>query len=108
MGIIHKKRIILKAKIYISEKSSSFYPKKRVTPDYNIYTENIEFINLTTEIQQLSKEFWPKSRLEKSTAKFWKELKNNENKINKFERKIRIQNLINKISRLFKKLGRFK
>lgn len=105
MGLIQKKRTLLKGKLYKSESSNSFYPEKRVKPDFNVYNENREFIDLTTEIQDLSKELWPKYHLDKSTAEFWNELKPLESKIAKYERKIRIKNLMTKPKKFFKKIS---
>jgi len=105
MGIIQKKRTLLKGKLYKSESSNSLYPKKRVKPDINVYDDNKEFIDLTTEIQKLSKELWPKYRLDGSTKEFWNDLKHLESKINKYERKIRIKNLIINPKRFFKKIS---
>ena len=102
MGVIHKKRILLKGKLYKSEISSVFYPKKRVLPDNIIYNENKGFIELTFEIQNLSKKIWPKYRLDSSTVKFWKELKKMDSKIKKHQRKLRIKNLLKTPIRIFK------
>ena len=56
-GVIHKKRILLKGRLFKYSKLNTFYPKKRIKPDIRIYNKNKEFIDLTTEIQNLSKEF---------------------------------------------------
>ena len=105
IGVINKKRNLLKGRLYKNESSNSFYPEKRVKPDSNVYNENKEFIDLTTEIQNLSKELWPKYRLNNSTAEFWNDLKHLESKIRKYERKTRIKNLIVKPKKFFKKMG---
>ncbi len=105
IGVIQKKRTLLKGKLYKIKSSNSFYPEKRVKPDFNVYNNNKEFIDLTMEIQNLSKEVWPKHRLDKSTAEFWNDLKPLESKIAKYERKIRIKNLIVKPKKFFKKIS---
>lgn len=104
IGVINKKRTLIKGRLYKSEISNSFYPEKRVKPDFKVYNDNKEFIDLTTEIQDLSKELWPKYRLDKSTAEFWNDLKHLESKIGKYERKTRIKNLMIKPQRFLKKI----
>ena len=104
MGVIQEKKILIKGRLYKSEKSGSFYPKKRVNPDVNIYTENKKFINLTTEIQSLSKEIWPKYRLNESTSEFWKDLTDYESKIRKYQRESRMNFLLKTPTRLFKRI----
>ena len=105
MGVIQKKRTLLKGKLYKSESSNSFCPEKRVKPDFNVYNDNKEFIDLATEIQELSKELWLKYRLNRSTKEFWNDLKHLESKIIKYERKIRIKKLIIKPKQFLKKIS---
>jgi len=103
-GVIQRKRELIKGKLYKKELTGSFYPKKRVGPDVTIYNKNREFIELTNKIQILSKEIWPKHRLDKSTVNFWKDLKDMESKIKKYEKELRIQYLLRTPIRLVKRI----
>ncbi|MBF4475251.1 Coenzyme F420 hydrogenase/dehydrogenase, beta subunit C-terminal domain [Methanobacterium formicicum] len=92
-GIIKKKRILLKGRLYKKELNNSWYPKKRVNSDKNIYNKNKEFIELTDEIKELSKYLWPKYRLCSSTNEFWKDFNELKSKIKRYENKTRLKNL---------------
>jgi coenzyme F420 hydrogenase subunit beta len=93
MGIIHKKRALLKGRLYKNEKLNRWYPKKRVEFDEDIYRKNMQFIDLTDEIQNLSKKIWPKYRLNSSTEGFWENCRKLESHIIKYERNYRWKNL---------------
>ena len=107
MGAIQKKRVLLTGKLYKTEKLKNWHPKKRVEANEKVYETNKEFINLTDEIQYLSKNLWPKHRLDKSTEIFWKNLTNIESEINKFEKKVKYAYLLKLPEKLFKRLLRF-
>jgi hypothetical protein len=47
---------------------------------------------------------WPKHRLDKSTEIFWKNLKDIETQINKYEKKVKFEYLIRIPENLFKRL----
>jgi coenzyme F420 hydrogenase subunit beta len=50
IGTIQKKKILLKGKIYKTEKLKNWHPEKRIEPDAEVYENNKEFIDLTDEI----------------------------------------------------------
>ncbi|MCE7700038.1 MAG: hypothetical protein K8E24_014845, partial [Methanobacterium paludis] len=83
--------------------SHEWYPKKRVEPDVNIYKKNKQFIDLTDEIQSLSKKLWPKYRLNTSTEGFWEDLRDMEFQISRYERKLKLKYLIKLPGNLFKR-----
>lgn len=103
IGVIQKKRVLLRGKLYKKEKSHDWYPKKRLNPDFNTYKKNKQFIDLTDEIQSLSKELWLKHRLDKSTKGFWEDLRDMEFQINRYERKLKLKYLIKLPGNLFKR-----
>lgn len=100
-GCIQKKRTLIRGKLYKMEKLNKWYPKKRVEPDINIYIKNKQFIDLTNQIQSLSKELWPKYRLSGSTEGFWEDCKELELQINKYERKLKLRYFIKLPASLF-------
>lgn len=102
-GVIHKKRVLLRGRLYKKYRSNSWYPKKRVEHDVNIYKKNKIFIDLTEEIQDSSKKLWPKHRLDKSTKDFWKEMNNLEKKINIYKLLSRLKCLLDIPVKLIKK-----
>lgn len=106
IGVIQKKRVALKGRIFKKNSLKLFYPKKRVKSDASEYKKNKEFIELTSKIQCISKELWPKHRLNESTEEFWKDLKDMESKIKKYEIKLKIQNSSKMPIRLIKKILR--
>lgn len=102
-GVIQKKRTLIRGALYRKEKLNKWYPKKRVEPDINIYNKNKQFIDLTNQIQSLSKELWPKYRLDGSTEGFWEDCKELELQVNKYERKFKLRYLITLPESLFKR-----
>lgn len=103
-GVIYKKRILLKGKIYKNNLSNLFYLKKRVNPNASTYNKNKEFIELTSKIQDLSKKLWPKYSLNKTTSAFWEDLESFESKIQKYERKNKLKYLFKLPENMFKRL----
>lgn len=93
MGVIQKKRVLLRGKLYKNEKLNKWYPKKRVKFDEDIYKKNRQFIDLTDKIQNLSKKTWPKHRLNNSTEGFWENCRELELHIKKYEKNSRLKNL---------------
>lgn len=93
IGVIQKKRVLIRGKLYKKEKLNTGYPKKRVEPDRNIYKKNKQFIDLTDEIQSLSKKIWSKHRLNEFTEGFWEDCKDLKLQVNKYERKAKLKNL---------------
>lgn len=87
MGVIQRKRVLLRGKLYKKETTNNWHPKKRVEADAKIYKKNREFIDLTDEVQSLSKKSWAKNRLESSTKGFWEDLSNEKSQIRTYERK---------------------
>ena len=106
IGLIQKKRDLLRGRLYKKETLNEWYPKKRVKPDASIYKKNKQFIDLTDEIQILSKELWPKHRLDESTDGFWEDLKDIELQINRHKRKLKLGYLIKLPVNLFKRIIR--
>ena len=102
-GVINKKRVLLKGRLYKKDRSNSWYPKKRVEPDVNIYKKNKKFIDLTDEIQYLSKELWPRHRLDKSTKNFWKKMSNYELKIKIYKLSLGLKYLVDIPIKLMKR-----
>lgn len=86
-GAIHKKKVMLKGRLFKNELSGILCPKKRLKPDAVIYQKNQELIEITEEIQKLSKKLWPKYRQDTSTINFWNDMKTNEVQINEYKRK---------------------
>lgn len=101
-GVIEKKRVLLKGRLYKKELSNLWHPKKRVSSDVTVYNKNRTFIELTEEVQSLSKELWIKHRLNISTKGFLEDMDNIESKIIKYERKIKLKYLIKLPCNLFK------
>lgn len=103
-GVIEKKRVLLKGRLYIKELSNLWHPKKRVSSDVTVYNKNRTFIELTEEIQSLSKDSWPEHRFDKSTKGFWNDCGELESEIKKHE-KLGLKNLlqipVNYLKRLF-------
>lgn len=106
IGVIQKKRTLIRGKLYKKEKLKNWYPKKRVKPDKKIYKKNSQFIELTDEIQDLSKELWLKHRLDESTEGFWEDCGKIELQIKKCERKLKLRHLIKLPVNLFKRFFR--
>ncbi|MBP2047060.1 Coenzyme F420 hydrogenase/dehydrogenase, beta subunit C-terminal domain [Methanobacterium aggregans] len=104
-GVIEKKRVLLKGRLYKKELSNSRYPKKRVSSDGAVYNKNRTFIELTDEVRSLSKDLWPKHRLDKSTKGFWEDCNELESRIKKYENILRLKNMfripVNYLKRLF-------
>lgn len=107
-GAIQNKRLLLQGKQHKSMISGYFYPKKRVSSDEKIYAKNKKFIELTYEIQKISKDLWPKYRCNESNVEFWKELKKIEIKIKRYEREELIRSFLKRPTIYLKKIfGRF-
>ncbi len=108
-GIIERKRVLLKGRLYQKEINGLWYPKKRVKFDKKVFIENKEFIELTDEIRVSSKELWPKYRLNDSTKEFWEEFDEKESRIKRYENQTRLKNLykipINYLKSLFSGLN---
>jgi coenzyme F420-reducing hydrogenase beta subunit len=106
-NVIKRKKVYLKGKLYKNSLFESYYPKKRVKPNYFIYKKNKDFIEITEETQNLSKEIWPTHRLKNSTKSFWKDLEKIESKIYRYELKNKVVNIFKFVfkfvSRLFGK-----
>ncbi|CEL24997.1 Coenzyme F420 hydrogenase/dehydrogenase, beta subunit C-terminal domain [Methanobacterium formicicum] len=104
-GVIHKKRTLVKGRLYKSTFSNQFFPKKRVLPDKKIYDKNKEFIELTFEIQKLSKKKWIKYRFNNSTDEFWNDLTRINSRIKRYTKEGKLQSLLKTPKLLFKKLS---
>lgn len=104
MGVIQKKRVLLSGKLYKMETIDTWYPKKRVKPDDQIYKQNKEFIDLTGRIQSLSKKFWGEHRLDESTKGFWEDLDDEESMIRAYERRASLLKFPSKLIERFRKV----
>jgi len=93
-GALYNKIDLLKGRLYRAKKLNIWHPRKRFEPDEKLYEVNKEFIELTSEIQNLSKKIWIEYRLSNSTRDFWK-------KMNKMEFRIKKYKIKNKISNIF-------
>lgn len=100
MGVIQKKRVSLKGRLFKIDSLGFFYPKKRVHPDINEYNKNKEFIELTFKVQEKSKEIFPNHLQNKSSKEFWDKMKDIETEIKKFERLQKIKSLKSMIRNL--------
>lgn len=107
-GVIRKKRVLIKGRLYEIKSRGSFCPEKRVNPSHDIYSKNKEFIELTIKTQNLSKELWPKYRLNNSVNAFWENFSEIESKIKKYKWKQRFIYLVKLTKHMFKKISREK
>lgn len=104
MGVIYKKRVLLKGRIFKKNNFQEWYPKKRLEPDLDVYKKNREFLELTDKIQHLSKKLWPYYHKKVSNSKFWEEMNDLEVEIKRYERKEAIKNYFKIPARFLQKI----
>lgn len=98
-GVIYKKRSLLAGRLYYMKKQGTWFPKKRVSPSYPIYLQNRKFIRLTENIQNISKVTWVKHRNSFTTEDFWQDMREMDNQIKQYEKRLRLRAQIGRLYR---------